>query len=71
MHLLRAKESDLNMPSIHRRKLLPVGNSIAVVLPPSWLKYYKLKPGDEVVLVVDNEVTVAPLKEKEKGGEES
>lgn len=35
------------------RKLIELGNSIVVTLPPSWLKGHKLKPGDSVQVLVD------------------
>ena len=53
------------MPSIHHRKLIPVGNSVAVVLPPSWLEYYGLKAGDEVLVIADHEIKVTLKRVKE------
>jgi len=59
-------EGVIKIPNIYRRKLLQSGDSICVALPPSWLRYFKLKVGDEVEVVSNNEVTVRVVKKKER-----
>lgn len=54
------------IPNIYQRKLLKSGDSICVALPPSWLRYFKLKVGDEVEVVSNDEVTVRVIKDKER-----
>jgi len=50
------------MPNVYYRKLLRIGNSLAVALPPSWLRYYDLKVGDEVELISNDEVVIKVRK---------
>ncbi len=48
------------MPLI--RKLIKVGNSRAVVIPPGWLRYYENKTGqpvEEILMELDNVITLA------------
>ncbi|TDA32076.1 MAG: hypothetical protein DSO04_02910 [Hadesarchaea archaeon] len=57
------------MPLIEKRKLGIGGpNSYQVTVPKGWVKFFKLKPGEEVELVVDTPVVVFPpnLGRKEK-----
>ena len=44
------------------RKIRLTGGSLSVGLPPDWLRYHKLGPGDEVEIVYDGEVRVRPKK---------
>lgn len=48
------------MPLI--RRLIKVGNSRAVVIPPSWLRYYEEKAGqpiDEILMELNDVITLA------------
>ncbi len=53
------------MPLI--RKLIKVGNSKAVVIPPDWLKHHESQSGspiEEMLMEVDGIITLSPkLKE--------
>ena len=53
------------MPLI--RKLIKVGNSRAVVIPPDWLKYYEEKAGQpikDILMELNNVITISIAKEK-------
>jgi len=53
------------MPQIENRKVVRVGKtSSGVILPAAWLRYFGIKPGDEVEVVSNGVVTVKPLKER-------
>lgn len=44
-----------------KRKLIKVGNSRAVVIPPDWLKYYEDKTGqpiEEILMELNNVITL-------------
>jgi antitoxin component of MazEF toxin-antitoxin module len=46
------------------RKLVKVGTSKAVTIPPSWLAYYERKNGDiikEVFVEVNGKLTIRPI----------
>ncbi len=52
-----------------KRKLIKVGNSRAVVIPPDWLRYYEDKTGqpiEEILMELNNVITLTveetPLK---------
>jgi antitoxin component of MazEF toxin-antitoxin module len=54
------------MPLI--RKIVQIGTAKAVVLPKSWLEWVKNETGSEpkeVLLEVDNTLTIIPFKKKE------
>ncbi len=43
------------------RKIIKVGNSRAIILPPDWLKYHENKTGQpltEMLMEVDNVITL-------------
>jgi antitoxin component of MazEF toxin-antitoxin module len=50
------------MPHEEIRKILKVGNSLAVTLPQDWAKYFQLSQGDEVKVVSNGSVLIVPLK---------
>ena len=55
-----------------KRRLIKVGNSRAVVIPPDWLKYYEEKTGQpikNILMELDNVITISIAKENEKGME--
>jgi antitoxin component of MazEF toxin-antitoxin module len=48
------------MPVTEKRKVMEVGTSIGMTLPRGWLDFFKVRPGDEVQLVIDTPVVVFP-----------
>jgi len=46
------------MPITESRPLFKTGDSLAVTLPKSWIRYFKLKAGDRVEIVVDEDIVV-------------
>jgi len=46
------------MATIETRKLIKVGYSIVVCLPPGWLAWSGLKQGDRVRLVAGKKLTI-------------
>jgi len=56
------------MPII--RKIIKIGDSKAITLPKSWLKFFEKKIGfpiEAVAIEVDNQLTVVPYIPKKKG----
>jgi len=51
-------------PSLSPRKIVSIGSSLAVTLPPDWIRGNDLKAGDRVELLYDEVVRVRPLKFK-------
>ena len=47
------------MPIISERKIIQVGGSRSVSLPPGWLNAAGLDLGDEIVLVADGVILIA------------
>jgi len=51
------------------RKLIKIGNSRAVIIPPGWLRYYEQKSGEPVVSILmelNNVITIAIPEGKRK-----
>ncbi|MCK4478433.1 AbrB/MazE/SpoVT family DNA-binding domain-containing protein [Candidatus Bathyarchaeota archaeon] len=44
------------------RKIIRVGNSLAVTMPPSWLRYFNLTDKDRVTVLSDGNVVIQPIK---------
>ena len=59
------------MATIETRKLLKVGHSIVVCLPPGWLTWSGLKPGDRVRIRTNNKLTIEaePVMQVSSGAE--
>ena len=54
------------MPTITNRTLIKFGEGgFAVTVPRGWVRYYGLKAGDKLEMVVDGELLIRP---KGKGG---
>jgi len=52
-----------------KRKLIRVGNSRAVVIPPDWLKYYEEEVGQpikNILMELNNVITISIAKEKKR-----
>jgi len=53
------------MPHEETRKIIKVGKtSYAVILPKSWLRYYKLTDKDKVKVISNSTVIIEPLHKK-------
>jgi antitoxin component of MazEF toxin-antitoxin module len=50
------------MPLREFRKIHSTGGSLAVTLPPGWLRYFKLMAGDEVEIIANGELLIRPVK---------
>ena len=51
------------------RKLIKVGNSRAVTIPPDWLKYYERETGEPIKTIfmkIDNVITIFVTKREGK-----
>jgi len=48
------------MPAVSKRKVLKVGGSRTVALPPQWLNAFNLNIGNEVELVYNSIVLIKP-----------
>ena len=49
------------MPTLEHRKIIRVGNSLAVTIPKPWLAYYQLKEGSTVLVETDDYVRIKPV----------
>jgi antitoxin component of MazEF toxin-antitoxin module len=52
------------MPHEETRKIIRVGNSYAVTMPRSWLRYFKLTDKDEVKVISNSTVVIEPPKKE-------
>ena len=51
------------MPQKELRKIVRIGQtSMGVILPRAWLRYFALNEGDQVEMISNGKVTVAPLR---------
>ena len=48
------------MPHEETRKIIRVGNSFAVTIPKTWLKYYKLTEKDYVKVLSNGNIIIEP-----------
>lgn len=48
----------MELPSIEKRSIIRVGDSLAVTIPPAWLRQKGLVVGDEVIVIADNEIRI-------------
>ena len=53
------------MPNLVERKLFATGDSLAVTLPKPWINYFRLKAGDSVEMVTNDEVVIRIKKSGE------
>ena len=55
------------MPIKVERILFRIGEgSLAVTLPKAWVRYYKLRPGDKLEIIANDDLTIR-VKPEEKG----
>jgi antitoxin component of MazEF toxin-antitoxin module len=52
------------MPHKQTRKIIRVGNSLAVTIPKPWLKYFELSEKDHVTVLSNGAVIIKPEKTK-------
>ncbi len=52
------------MPHEQTRKIIRVGNSLAVTIPKPWLTYHKLDEKDHLKVVSNSTITLEPPKKK-------
>ncbi|MDD4986513.1 MAG: AbrB/MazE/SpoVT family DNA-binding domain-containing protein [Dehalococcoidales bacterium] len=50
------------MPIPDERSLFKTGESLAVTLPKAWIKYFHLKAGDQVEIVVGEDLAIRAKK---------
>jgi antitoxin component of MazEF toxin-antitoxin module len=48
------------MPHIETRKLIRIGNSLAVTIPKPWLRYFNLTDKDKVTVLSNGKVVIEP-----------
>ena len=53
------------MPTVKKYRISkankdPKNNSVKITIPPDWIKYFGLKPGDEVKVFADGMVIIIP-----------
>ena len=51
------------MPIPEERPLFKTGESLAVTLPRVWIKYFHLRAGDRVEIVVNEELVIRAKRE--------
>jgi antitoxin component of MazEF toxin-antitoxin module len=52
------------MPHKQIRKIIRVGNSLAVTIPKPWLQYFELSEKDHVTVLSNGAVVIKPEKTK-------
>ena len=52
------------MPIPEERPLFKTGESLAVTLPRVWIKYFHLRAGDRVEIVVNEELVIRVKREE-------
>lgn len=59
------------MPVQSTRKLIRMGrDGLVVTVPRAWAAYYKLKAGDKVSIIANDDLTIHPLTQSEGGDSE-
>lgn len=46
------------MPSLDRRRVQAAGQSLSVTLPAGWCRYMRLKAGDEVEIIANDDLVI-------------
>jgi antitoxin component of MazEF toxin-antitoxin module len=52
------------MPHEQTRKIIRVGNSLAVTIPKPWLRYFDLSEKDKVTVLSNGAVIIKPSKSR-------
>lgn len=53
-----------SFPTIKKRKIIKSGNSLVVTLPKEWLEDRKLSEGDELMMIVDEDIQIKEPTDK-------
>lgn len=48
----------LNTPIVKQGKLMKVGSSIVIAVPPEWLEDKKLEAGQDIIIVANGNLTI-------------
>lgn len=56
---------DRKKPITQTRRVIKLGNSYAITLPPEWVKQSKIKAGDDIPIVADAILKIVPMPEIE------
>ena len=51
------------MPMLVERSLFKIGGAFAITLPKPWVRYYKLKSGDKLEMMANNDLVVRVKEE--------
>jgi antitoxin component of MazEF toxin-antitoxin module len=52
------KYGDYTLPHEQTRKIIRVGNSLAVTIPRAWAQYFRLKEKDSVLIISNGHITI-------------
>ena len=68
MFFTEKKPRKIAVPVESTRKLIRMGkNGLVVTVPRAWANYLKLKPGDRVRVVANDELTISPCIKGDEG----
>lgn len=59
------KDNKINM-EITSRKLVRVGGSLMISVPPKWLEQHEYKEGEEITIMVNNDLKMLSPETKKK-----
>lgn len=54
------------MPTITERSLINMSGSLVMTIPKGWVRFYRLKAGDKVMVVADEELLVKPKARRKR-----
>jgi antitoxin component of MazEF toxin-antitoxin module len=54
------------MPHKQTRKIIKVGNSLAITIPKPWLRYFGLSEKDQVTILSNGALVVKPEKTRHR-----
>jgi antitoxin component of MazEF toxin-antitoxin module len=54
------------VPHEETRRIIRVGNSLAVTIPAPWVRYYRLEQKDEVTIISNSNIIIEPPSQKQK-----
>ena len=47
------------MPTLVERSVIDMGQgSYIITLPKAWVRYYRIRPGDKLEVIIDGELTI-------------
>ena len=53
------------MPTLTFRKIIKLGNAgLVFTIPKDWSRYYKLKAGDRLEVIANDELTIRTMNKK-------